>query len=171
MITGSTLRRGVRRPNLRRRRPSLSYYIPPALSLSLTTFISSWSHHVAEAVCSSLPFFIYFLKHFFIEIYFWFHNLQFYTPTARQEGGRGPTACLRGPAAPLPGGRGLYVIKILWRPLPPGRGAAVSPQYKSWAPPPAFAANNIHRGKNERRGVMEGVITAKTCRILDPNRR
>ena len=59
------------------------------------------------------------------EIYFGFQNLQFYTPTARQGGGRGPTAPLLGgrdlfanknkiylrinpwwgPAAPLPGGR------------------------------------------------------------------
>ena len=30
-----------------------------------------------------------FLKIFFIEIYFWFHNLQFYAPTARQGVGRG----------------------------------------------------------------------------------
>ena len=37
--------------------------------------------------------------------------------------------------------------------------------------PPAFAANNIHRGKKERRGVREIVATAKPCRILDPNRR
>ena len=36
--------------------------------------------------------FLYFLKTIFIEIYFWFHNLQFYTPTARQGGGRGPAA-------------------------------------------------------------------------------
>ena len=28
--------------------------------------------------------FLYFLKIFFTEIYFRFHNLQFYTPTARQ---------------------------------------------------------------------------------------
>ena len=35
--------------------------------------------------------FLYFLKMFFIEIYFRFHILQFYTPTAWQEGGRGPT--------------------------------------------------------------------------------
>ena len=59
--------------------------------------------------------FLYFLKTFFIEIYFWFHNLQFYTPTVRQEDGRGPTARLRGgqhPAAPLPCGKDLYVIKI-----------------------------------------------------------
>ena len=32
--------------------------------------------------------FLYFLKTFFIEIYFQFHILQFYTPTARQRGGR-----------------------------------------------------------------------------------
>ena len=47
--------------------------------------------------------FLYFSKTFFTEIYFQFHNLQFYTPTARQGGGRGPTARLRGgrhPAAP-----------------------------------------------------------------------
>ena len=59
--------------------------------------------------------FLYFLKIFFTEIYFWVHNLQIYTPIARQGGGKGPTARLRGgrpPAAPLPGGRDLYVIKI-----------------------------------------------------------
>jgi len=92
-----------------------------------------------------------------------------------------------GPAAPLPGGRGQDVIKIYvlshggpYRPaggLPPGRWAAGShPQYKSRGPPsrfptPIFAANNIHRGKKERRGVREGVVTAKPCQILDPNRR
>ena len=32
--------------------------------------------------------FLYFLKTFFTEIYFRFHILQFYTPTARQGGGR-----------------------------------------------------------------------------------
>ena len=42
--------------------------------------------------------FLYFLKTFFTEIYFQFHNLQFYTPTARQGAGWGP-------AAPLPAGR------------------------------------------------------------------
>ena len=47
--------------------------------------------------------FLYFLKLFFTEIYFRFHNLQVYTPTARQGGGRGV-------AAPIP--------------LLPGRGAA-----------------------------------------------
>ena len=72
---------------------------------------------------------------------------------------------------------GAYVIKISilshgdpYRPaggLPPGRGRQA--QYKSRGPPtPAFAANNIHREKKERRGVREGVATAKPCRILDP---
>jgi len=71
-------------------------------------------------------FFIFtFFKKKFTEIYFGFQNLQFYTPTARQGGGRGPTAPLLGgrdlfanknkiylrinpwwgPQAPLPGGR------------------------------------------------------------------
>ena len=42
---------------------------------------------------------------------------------------------------------------------------------KAEVPPPAFAANNNHSGRKERRGVREGVATAKPCRILDPNRR
>ena len=71
-------------------------------------------------------FFIFtFFKKKFTEIYFDFQNLQFYTPTAQQGGGRGPTDPLLGgrdlfanknkiylrinpwwgPAAPLPGGR------------------------------------------------------------------
>ena len=48
-------------------------------------------------------FFIFiFFKNIFTEIYFWFHNLQFYIPTARQgatarlRGGRPPTARWRG---------------------------------------------------------------------------
>ena len=49
--------------------------------------------------------FLYFLKSFFTKIYFWFHNLQFCTPTARLRGGRHP-------AALLPGGRDLNVNKI-----------------------------------------------------------
>ena len=65
-----------------------------------------------------------FFKNIFTEIYFWFHNLQVYTL-----------------AAPLPGSRGIYVIKICvlshggpYHPVegrqpgrPPGRGAAGSP--------------------------------------------
>ena len=35
-------------------------------------------------------FFLYFSKSFFTEIYFRFHNLQIYTPTARLQGGRPP---------------------------------------------------------------------------------
>ena len=49
--------------------------------------------------------FLYFLKSFFTEIYFRFHNLQFCTPTARLRGGRPP-------ATLLPGGRDLNINKI-----------------------------------------------------------
>ena len=48
--------------------------------------------------------FLHFSKKKFTEIYFGFQNLQFYTPTARQGGGRGPTA-------PLLGGRDLFANK------------------------------------------------------------
>ena len=76
------------------------------------------------------------------EIYFWFQILQFYTPTARQGGGRGPTA-RQGD------GKDLYVNKNIFfcvevlggclpphrlaaGGLPPGRGAASSrPKYKT----------------------------------------
>ena len=51
--------------------------------------------------------FLYFSKTFFTEIYFQFHNLQFYTPTARQGGGRGP-------AARQEGGRDLFVNKKIY---------------------------------------------------------
>jgi hypothetical protein len=47
--------------------------------------------------------FLYFSKIFFIEIYFQFHNLQFYTPTARQGAAGG--------LQPGRGGRDLYVNK------------------------------------------------------------
>ena len=64
--------------------------------------------------------FMFFKNIFFTEIYFRFHILQFYTPTARQGGGRGRGGMdlyinknkfilcrgpWREPAAPLPGGR------------------------------------------------------------------
>ena len=127
--------------------------------------------------------FLYFSKSFFIEIYFRFHNLQDYTPTARQGGGRGPTA--------RPGGgRDLYVNKnkfILrrgpWREpaaplpaggLPPGRGAAGSLlKYKTLSLPsaPSFSAHEIQRGERETGGVREVKKPAKPCRILDPNRK
>ena len=48
--------------------------------------------------------FLYFLKSFFTEIYFRFHNLQFCTPTAGRRGGY--------PAANWRGGRDLNVNKI-----------------------------------------------------------
>ena len=84
-----------------------------------------------------------------------------------------PPVC--GAAGPLPGGRSLYVIKISvlshGGPYRPAGGRQAPPNIKAEVPPPAFAANNIHRRKKERRGVREGVATAKPCRILDPNRR
>ena len=56
--------------------------------------------------------FLYFLKTFFTKIYFQFHNLQFYTPTARQGGGRGPATLQEG-------SRDLYVNKkILFARMP-----------------------------------------------------
>ena len=53
------------------------------------------------------------------------------------------------------------------------RSGRLPPNIKAEVPPstPAFAANNIYRGEKKRRGVREGVATAKLCRILDPNRR
>ena len=70
--------------------------------------------NLAYGVFSSFLF-LYFSKTFFTEIYFQFHNLQFYTPTARQGGGRDlyvnkNNFYLRGgswrePAAPPLGGR------------------------------------------------------------------
>ena len=53
----------------------------------------------------------------------------------------------------------------------PVGGRQAPPNIKAEVPPPAFAANNIHREKKERLEVREGVATAKPCRILDPNRR
>ena len=44
--------------------------------------------------------FLHFSKKKFTEIYFWIQVLQFYTPAARQGGGRGPTARLRGGRPP-----------------------------------------------------------------------
>ena len=43
-------------------------------------------------------------------------------------------------------------------------GGRLPPNIKAEVPPPAFAANNIHRGKKERCGVREGVATAKPRR-------
>jgi hypothetical protein len=49
-----------------------------------------------------------FFKNVFIEIYFWFHNLQFYIPT----GAYRPSAGRPAPCRPLSDGRDLYIIKI-----------------------------------------------------------
>ena len=132
--------------------------------------------------------FLHFSKKNFTEIYFCIQVLQFYTPAARQGGGRGPTAR-------QVGGRDLYVNKIKfflhrgpWRepaaPLPGGRppaanwwggrGAAGSrPKYKTLPTPsvPSFSAYEIQRGERERGGVREVKKPAKPCRIFDPNRR
>ena len=57
----------------------------------------------------SAPFlFLHFSKKNFTEIYFWIQVLQFYTPAARQGGGRGPTAR-------QVGDRDLYVNKKILR--------------------------------------------------------
>ena len=61
--------------------------------------------HLKRLVEEAFFLFLYFLKSFFTEIYFRFHNLQIYTPTARLRGGRPP-------AALLPGGRDLNINKI-----------------------------------------------------------
>ena len=125
-------------------------------------------------------YFYIFLKIFFTEIYFRFHNLQFYTPTARQ-GAAG-------------GGRDLYVNKknlFTQRPLagacrpPIGRQGGLPPLHwaaggrqapphciKCFSPPFPLICFPRHpeRGR-ERGGVREGVAAAKPCQILDPNRR
>jgi len=73
------------------------------------------------------------------------------------------------PCRPLPGGRGLYVIKICVLshegPYRPAGGRQAPPNIKAEVHPPTFLANNIHRGKKERRVVREVVATAKPCRI------
>ena len=97
-----------------------------------------------------------------------FTGLYPYRPAEGRQGAYRPSA---GRPAPLPGGRGLYVIKICvlshggpYRPA--GGRQALTPNIKAEVPlTPAFAANNIHRVEKERRGVREGVATAKPCRI------
>jgi len=57
--------------------------------------------------------------------------------------------------------------------LPGGRGAAGSPLYIKGLSSPSpfiFFPRHPERGR-ERGGVREGVAVAKSCRILDPNRR
>ena len=76
-----------------------------------------------------LFYFYIFRKHFFTEIYFQYHNLQFCTPTARQGGGRGPAAQQRG-------GRDLYVNlkKIICAEILGGRQGACRPPGGRQAP-------------------------------------
>ena len=47
----------------------------------------------------------------------------------------------------------------------PAEGRQAPPNIKAEVPTPTFAANNIHRGKKERRDVREGVATVKSCWI------
>ena len=82
------------------------------------------AHCPVPTSTSDFFYFYIFQNRFFTEIYFWFHNLQFRTPTARLRGGRPP-------AALLPGGRDLNVKKIIFirilglgGRLPPGSRAA-----------------------------------------------
>ena len=114
--------------------------------------------------------FLYFSKTFFTEIYFQFHNLQFYTPPpsrGRQGAGRPPGGG-RGPAALQEGGRDLYVNKkklFARRPLvgacrPPaatplgGRGRqAPPPCIKASLPlPPHLIPTTSREQEGERRG-------------------
>jgi len=78
--------------------------------------------------------FIFFQNRFLQKYIFGFTGLYLYRPTGGRQGAYRPSA---GRPAPLPGGRGLYVIKICvsshgdpYRPargLPPGRGTASPP--------------------------------------------
>ena len=128
--------------------------------------------------------FLYFSKTFFTEIYFQYHNLKFCTPTAWQGGGRGPAAQQRG-------GSDLYVNfkkKLFARkPLagacrPPGGRQAPcrqstgrqAPQscIKGFPSPSPLICFPRHPESGRERGrVRERVVTAKPCRILNPNRR
>ena len=67
--------------------------------------MASWAWLALTQATKRFFYFYIFSKLFFTEIYFRFHNLQIYTPTARLRGGRPP-------AALLPGGRDLNVNKI-----------------------------------------------------------
>ena len=60
-------------------------------AVTLHERIYCWSlDRINLRVLKNMAFFLYFSKSFFTEIYFRFHNLQIYTPTARLRGGRPP---------------------------------------------------------------------------------
>jgi len=62
------------------------------------------------------------------EIYFDFQNLQFYTPTARQGGGRGPTAPLLGGSDLFANKNKIYLrINPWWGPAAPCRAVGPLP--------------------------------------------
>ena len=105
----------------RRRRPSsfLSRHARWVSGFPLCLAHAFWASGEFSFGASFL--FLYFSKIFFTEIYFRFHNLQFYTPTARQGGG-----------SDLYVNKNNFYLRVgRWRelaaPLPPGRGAAGSP--------------------------------------------
>ena len=107
---------------------------------------------------------------------------------------RPPCRAVGLPAAPPPGSRGLHTARqrggraaacravgvymqlkfLFYRMEAPiaRQGDGRLPQYKSRGPPHLHLQQTTFiEGKKERRGVREGVATAKPCRILDPNRR
>ena len=93
------------------------YYRKRKVSLKFTKFVRNlkafsrepvrrWRYRAREGLRGrdARLFYFYIFQKKITEIYFGFQNLQFYTPTARQGGGRGPTA-------PLLGGRDLFANK------------------------------------------------------------
>ena len=128
-------------------------------------------------------FFIFsFFKKKFTEIYFWFQVLQFYTPTARQEGGRDlyvnkkkfAQRSMEGACRP-PAGRQAPYRPTSWRQgacRPIGGAAGSLLKYKTPPLPstPSFSAHEIQRGERERGGVRKVIPPAKPYRILDPKK-
>ena len=56
--------------------------LPTGYYMGQTRYVHAGTVQQVHSLASFL--FLYFSKPFFTEIYFQFHNLQFYTPTARQ---------------------------------------------------------------------------------------
>ena len=66
--------------------------------------LACWADSIYALGWGAFFLFLYFSKSFFKEIYFRFHNLQIYTPTARLRGGRPLPPSCRGGCRPA-GGR------------------------------------------------------------------
>jgi len=105
-------------------------------------------------------------------------------PAAQQRGGRDlyvnfKKIYLRGslwrePAAPLAGGRPPAANPLGGRPPAARQGGRQAPQscIKGFpSPSPLICFPRHPESGRERGGVRERVVTAKPCRILDPNRR